>query len=50
MREAQPDYVLVLPWHFISEFLVREREYLQKGGAFIVPCPEFRIYTWEDFK
>lgn len=50
MREAQPDYVLVLPWHFISEFLVREREYLQKGGAFIVPCPQFRVYTWEDFK
>jgi NDP-4-keto-2,6-dideoxyhexose 3-C-methyltransferase len=50
MREAQPDYVLVLPWHFISEFLVREREYLQKGGAFIVPCPQFRIYTLEDLK
>jgi hypothetical protein len=50
MREAQPDYVLVLPWHFISEFLLREREYLQKGGAFIVPCPQFRIYTKEDLK
>ena len=50
MREAQPDYVLVLPWHFISEFIVREREYLEKGGAFIVPCPTFRIYTKEDLK
>ena len=50
MREAQPDYVLVLPWHFISEFLVRERDYLEKGGAFIVPCPQFKIYTKEDLK
>jgi hypothetical protein len=50
MRDAQPDYVLVLPWHFISEFLTREREYLEKGGAFIVPCPQFRIYTKEDLK
>jgi hypothetical protein len=50
MREAQPDYVLVLPWHFISEFVEREREYLEKGGAFIVPCPQFRIYTKEDLK
>jgi 2-polyprenyl-3-methyl-5-hydroxy-6-metoxy-1,4-benzoquinol methylase len=50
MREAQPDYVLVLPWHFISEFLVRESEYLQKGGAFIVPCPNFKVYTKEDLK
>ncbi len=50
MRDAQPDYVLVLPWHFISEFVEREREYLKKGGAFIVPCPQFRIYTKEDLK
>jgi len=50
MREAQPDYVLVLPWHFISEFVEREREYLEKGGAFIGPCPQFRIYTKEDLK
>ena len=50
MRDAQPDYVLVLPWHFISEFVQREREYLEKGGAFIVPCPNFRIYTKEDLK
>jgi hypothetical protein len=50
MREAQPDYVLVLPWHFISEFVDRERKYLEKGGAFIVPCPIFRIYTKEDLK
>lgn len=50
MRKAQPDYVLVLPWHFISEFVEREREYLENGGAFIVPCPQFRIYTKEDLK
>jgi hypothetical protein len=50
MRATQPDYVLVLPWHFISEFVERERDYLEKGGAFIVPCPIFRIYTKEDLK
>jgi len=43
MREAQPDYLLVLPWHFISEFKERESEYLNKGGKFIVPCPKFKI-------
>lgn len=45
MREAQPDYLLILPWHFISEFKERESEYLCKGGKFIVPCPEFKIIT-----
>jgi hypothetical protein len=43
MRKVNPDYMLVLPWHFISEFCKREKEYLDKGGKFIVPCPKFQI-------
>jgi SAM-dependent methyltransferase len=43
MRAAKPDYLLVLPWHFINEFVQREQEYLQSGGKFIVPCPKFEI-------
>jgi len=43
MREANPDYLLVLPWHFINEFVEREEEFLDNGGKFIVPCPKFEI-------
>jgi hypothetical protein len=43
MRSAKPDYLLVLPWHFIDSFVAREQEYLKNGGAFIVPCPKFEI-------
>lgn len=43
MRKAKPDYLLVLPWHFINEFKKREEEYLKDGGKFIVPCPTFQI-------
>jgi len=43
VREMNPDYMLVLPWHFISEFIKREDEFLSKGGKFIVPCPTFEI-------
>lgn len=42
-RTAAPDYTLVLPWHFISEFRLRERTYLDGGGRFIVPCPVFDV-------
>lgn len=42
-RRAAPDYTLVLPWHFISEFRLRERAYLDGGGRFIVPCPVFDV-------
>ena len=43
MRAAKPDYLLVLPWCFISEFVKRETEFLSNGGGFIVPCPKFEI-------
>lgn len=42
-REMRPDYYLALPWHFMDEFLDREREFLQRGGKFIVPMPEVKI-------
>ena len=45
MRVAKPDYMLVLPWHFINEFERREQDYLKSGGTFIVPCPAFRLVT-----
>ena len=43
MRKAKPDYLLVLPWHFIDSFVSREQAFLKGGGAFIVPCPRFEI-------
>jgi NDP-4-keto-2,6-dideoxyhexose 3-C-methyltransferase len=43
MRRAKPDYLLVLPWHFISEFKNRESAFLDKGGKLIVPCPKFEV-------
>jgi hypothetical protein len=43
VRNMKPDYMLVLPWHFIGEFIEREKEYLSGGGKFIVPCPKFEI-------
>jgi SAM-dependent methyltransferase len=46
-RELQPDYYLVLPWHFMDEFLERESEFLERGGQFIVPMPQVRIVSRE---
>lgn len=43
MRKSNPDYLLILPWHFISEFRQREIKYLERGGKFIVPCPKFEV-------
>jgi C-methyltransferase-like protein/methyltransferase family protein/putative zinc binding protein len=42
-RAMSPDYYLVLPWHFLDEFVEREREFFDGGGKFIVPLPEVRV-------
>jgi hypothetical protein len=46
MRKENPDYLLILPWHFINEFISREDDFLRNGGSFIVPCPKFEIINF----
>ncbi len=43
-RAMNPDYYLVLPWHFKKEFLEREKEALDEGTGFIFPIPKVEIY------
>jgi hypothetical protein len=40
-----PDYYLVLPWHFRDFILRKESSYLAKGGRMIFPMPEIEIVT-----
>ncbi len=42
-HSLNPDYYLVLPWHFIREFKEREKNYLKNGGKLIVPLPKFTV-------
>jgi len=42
-KAMNPDYFLVLPWHFKDGILRREKEYLSRGGKFIFPFPEVEI-------
>lgn len=42
-RARRPDYYLVLPWHFLPEFVEREQEFLGRGGRFIVPLPDVHL-------
>jgi SAM-dependent methyltransferase len=44
-RKNKPDYFLVLPWHFIEEFVQREKKFLREGGKFISPLPKFKIIS-----
>ena len=42
-KAKDPDYFLVMPWHFKNNILQREQEYMQKGGKMIFPLPEIEI-------
>jgi hypothetical protein len=43
MRRSPPDYLLVLPWHFRDEIVVREKEFRDNGGKMVFPFPHFEV-------
>jgi len=42
-RQMQPDAFLVLPYSYAYEFVERERQYLERGGKFIIPLPNATV-------
>jgi hypothetical protein len=44
--EEQPDYVVLFAWNLLDEIARQQREYLARGGRFIVPLPEPRVIPW----
>jgi hypothetical protein len=42
-RAMVPDYFLVLPYHFLDEMLIREQDFISRGGKFIVPVPRVKL-------
>jgi NDP-4-keto-2,6-dideoxyhexose 3-C-methyltransferase len=46
--KLNPDYLLVLPWHFIGFFLKKFAPYLKNGGKIVCPLPVFTVYTDKD--
>ena len=48
VRAEEPDFFLVLPWHFFDGFRRRERAFLERGGKFILPLPQVRVVGLDD--
>jgi C-methyltransferase C-terminal domain len=43
LREARPDYVLILPWNFKDEIIQQLQDIKGWGGKFVVPIPAARV-------
>jgi SAM-dependent methyltransferase len=44
IKEARPDYVLILPWNFKDEIMQQMAFIRDWGGKFVVPIPETRVF------
>ena len=44
-RAKNPDYFLVLPWHFAQNIPQRESAYLTSGGRLIFPLPTIKVVS-----
>lgn len=44
IREAKPDYVLILPWNIKDEVMTQLAYVREWGGRFVVPIPEVTIF------
>jgi len=48
MKKLNPDYQLVLIWHLFDGLVDKEKQFLDEGGKFILPLPEFKIVSKEN--
>lgn len=40
-----PEYLLVLPWHFRKSIIEREKQFLERGGKLIFPLPTLEVVS-----
>lgn len=44
-KRLEPDYYLVLPWHFRENIISKETDFLHQGGKLIFPLPKLEIFA-----
>lgn len=49
-KNLEPEYKLVLPWHFKKEIITRELLFLKGGGKLIFPLPNLVIINKKNFR
>jgi 2-polyprenyl-3-methyl-5-hydroxy-6-metoxy-1,4-benzoquinol methylase len=48
LEERHPDYLVVLAWNFAQSIIASHAGYTSRGGQFIVPLPQLKLYGPRD--
>lgn len=43
IEERRPDVLVLLAWNFAEPIIAKHRDFLRRGGKFLVPLPEVRL-------
>jgi NDP-4-keto-2,6-dideoxyhexose 3-C-methyltransferase len=49
IKEFSPDYLFVLVWHFRTEVIRNEMNFLESGGKLVFHLPRFHVVTKENY-
>lgn len=41
--EENPDYIFIFAWRYVHPIISKHKRYLDQGGKFIVPLPDFKV-------
>lgn len=41
--EKTPDYIVIFAWRFADIIIAKHKKYLENGGKFIIPLPEYKV-------
>ncbi|WP_395340350.1 class I SAM-dependent methyltransferase [Ningiella sp. W23] len=47
--DKEPDYYVVFAWNYLEYLMMKKKAFLNAGGKFIVPFPNLRIVSRDDF-
>ncbi len=47
--QENPDYIFIFAWRYVHPIIAKHKRYLEQGGKFIVPLPEFKVIDKSNF-